>query len=285
MTEAEQRTPEELIVRYEFEPTLKDLYVEGSDDKIILEDFFEKNEIEDVKIFEISTVNIPEVEGNENSNRTRLKTLAEILFHELSDDNKVFCLIDSDFDCLAGFKEINPKLLATDYANMEMYFFTGSTIKNINRHCLKKYKITKPIKDDFIVPMLTDLFLVRYVNSKRKWHLTYLNFEKIIKYDKGKFSFDTDLYIKRYLNKNGRLAELNNFKDEIALVKLNEKSDARCYIHGHDFLELICIIINKFLRKKTIYTPEIIYNFLKVSADYNDFAKEPLFSFLLRAMR
>jgi len=285
MTEAERRTPEELIAKYEFEPTLKDIYVEGSDDKIILEDFFEKHGIEDVKIFEISTVNIPEVEGGENSNRTRLKTFADILFHGLSDDNKVFCLIDSDFDWLTEVKEINPKLLATDYANMEMYFFTDSAIKNINRHCLKKYKITKHIKDDFIVPVLTDLFLVRYVNSKVKWRLTYLNFDKIIKYNKGKFSFDTDLYIKRYLDKNGRGADLNDFKDEIALMSLNKKLDARRYIHGHDFLELICIIVNKFLRKKTIYTPEIIYNFLKVSADYNDFAKEALFSFLLRVMR
>ena len=170
-----------------------------------------------------------------------------MLFHELSDDNAVFCLIDSDFDWLAEVREINPKLLATDYANMEMYFFTDSTIKNINRHCLKKYKITKPIKDDFIVPMLTDLFLVRHVNSKEKWRLTYLNFEKIIKYDKGKFSFDTDIYVKRYLNKNGRLAELNDFKGELASVRLNNSSFAPKFLSKYRWSNQFWVPLIQFL--------------------------------------
>jgi hypothetical protein len=37
MSEAEARTIAELVTRYEFEPKLKDIYVEGADDKAILE--------------------------------------------------------------------------------------------------------------------------------------------------------------------------------------------------------------------------------------------------------
>lgn len=73
------RTLKELALRYEFEPELCDIYVEGPSDKALLESFFEDCGRSDIAVYTIDSVNVPSTtvakENLANNNRGRLISL------------------------------------------------------------------------------------------------------------------------------------------------------------------------------------------------------------------
>lgn len=283
MPEAERHSIAELITRYELETTLRDIYVEGPEDKVILDGILEEQEITGVSIFDISCVDVPAIPGEENNNRSRLIQLSqEFITHFTNTPLQVTCLIDSDFDYLNGNLLSNAFLITTDYANMEMYFFTSDIIGKLNQRCLIREKICNQTINNFLIPLLKILFLIRYVNTKPYWHLENYDFEKLISYNKSKFHFELDDYIRRYLNKNGRLSDYKQFKTEIKDVKIPDCKDHRCFIHGHDFLTVLRKILNCLVRKKRFQDNEILFDVLKTSADYKVLANERMFSEIIR---
>lgn len=282
MYEPERRKIEELIARYEFEPELKDIYVEGPEDKFVLDGYFEEKGLA-VAVFEIDSVDVPNKANRENSNRSRVIDLANQLNDELDASvENLFFLIDSDFDFIKNEnKSENPRLLRTDYANLEMYFFSDSILEKFNRRCLKKRKITPETLNGFLIPTLKELFKIRYVNENPDWRLEYLPFEKLLQYEKGDFSFDYEKYLERYLNKNGRLRVLQKYKDQIKQYEIDERLDHRCFIHGHDFLATLLFVVNKLCGEKRYPSQDVLFDLLKSCADYEEFDKENLFTTFL----
>ena len=61
MEVAEKRKISELITLYYLEPKLRDIYIEGITDKLVIERFLKKNKISDVKIIEIDSINFTEL--------------------------------------------------------------------------------------------------------------------------------------------------------------------------------------------------------------------------------
>lgn len=59
MADEKRRRLEELIARYELEPSLCDIYVEGLTDKFLIQWFLDKLGIDNYAIYEIDTVEIP----------------------------------------------------------------------------------------------------------------------------------------------------------------------------------------------------------------------------------
>ena len=109
----ERRTIDELLTRYEFEPSLKDIYVEGIKDKTIIEEVLFQNGITDVSVFDISSIHI-ENKNIKGGNRARVIELASILSEKLENTN-VVCVIDNDFRHINGqsvffFNTINYRL-------------------------------------------------------------------------------------------------------------------------------------------------------------------------------
>lgn len=285
MADAERRTIEELVTRYQFEPSLKDVYVEGAEDKAILEGMLEVHGVSGVSVFEISSVHVPADSGEENSSRTRLVKLARSLLQAFPDGQLCLaCVIDTDFDHLTGEGEENTFLLKTDYANMEMYFFAPNVFERLNRSNPRKRRITAHMRERFMVQTLQALFVIRYVNSDPKWHLQELSFDKVLCYKNGRFAFDREEYVRRYLNKNGRAKQVE-FAKEVAAVAIPCGLDAHCCMHGHDFLVLLRKMLN-YLRGRNVYgNKEVVFSILRVCADYTALAKEPLFATILRRFR
>ncbi len=282
MPEDERRTIEELVTRYEFEPNLKDIYVEGPEDKAILEGMLEEHQIAGVYVFEISSVDVPTELGEETSSRMKLVKLARELVGALQGKRlRLACVIDSDFDYITGHLDNNAFLLSTDYANMEMYFFSSGVFERLNRQCLRGRRITAHMIDNFMVPTLQSLFLIRYVNSTPDWHMKYLPFEKLLSFRRGHFDFNRDEYIRRYLSRNGRLSELAEFRQEIEAVGIPCGLDARCFMHGHDFLALLRRMLNN-LRGRNVYgNDEVVFSILRACADYKALAQGQMFATIL----
>jgi len=286
MPEAERRTVQELVTRYEFEPNLKDIYVEGPEDKAILDAMLEEHQIEGVSVFEIANVHVPSEYGEENSSRTRLVKLATLLVEALGAERpRVACVVDSDFDSLSACREENAFLVRTDYANMEMYFFSPPSLERISRRCLRGKRISDYMIAKFMVPTLQSLFLIRYVNSREEWHLHCMSFDRLVSFRRGRFGFDRDEYLRRYLNKNGRVRDFAAFVEALEAVAVPSGRDARCFIHGHDFLRLLRRMLN-CLRGQNVYgNEEVVFSILRAGADYAALAEEAMFAEILRRFR
>ena len=145
MEDEKRRRFEELVARYELEPSLRDIYVEGLTDKSLLEWFLEKCGIDNYAIYEIDTVEITAHElynlGLNDNARSRVIALALKLNNYFKEClPSVICVADRDFDYLLGVSEFDCDLLLfTDYTSIEMYLFNPSIIQKflqfITRPC------------------------------------------------------------------------------------------------------------------------------------------------------
>jgi len=283
MANADRRTIEELVTRYELEPSLKDIYVEGAEDKRIVDAMLEEHRISGVSVFEVSSVDVPTDPHEETGNRTKLMRLARALLEAFRDGQlRLVCIIDSDFDHLSGNEEQNAFLLKTDYANMEMYFFSPAVIDKMNRHCLRSPRLTDRIRQRFMVPTLQFLFRVRYVSARPKWKLKESPFEKLVSLAEGHFAFDKHEYIRRYLNKNSRYAERSEFQSEVEGVGIPPQLDARCFMHGHDSLALLRKMLNCLGDRRVSKDVDALFSTLRGCADYTALAQEPMFAAILQ---
>ena len=103
MEDEKRRKLDELVVRYQLEPSLNDVYVEGLTDKRIIQWFLDKSNLDtkNVAVYEIDTIDIPTdrlfaLELN-NGNRSRVIFLAFEL-QSLFEGSlpPVICIADKD---------------------------------------------------------------------------------------------------------------------------------------------------------------------------------------------
>ena len=284
MPEAERRLIHELITRYQLEPSLQDIYVEGSDDKAIIEGVMEEHGITGVKVLEISCVEVPIGRGEDTGSRAKVVELAKALSQAFQGEElHVACVIDADLDHVFGATENNALLIRTDYTDIEMYFFTSEVFDKLNQQCIRGRKLSAYMVNGFMVSTLTSLFLIRCGNAKLEWHLEPHDFDTLISFDRnqGRFTFDKAEYVKRYLNKNRRFPKREEFLRQVEAIELPEELDRRCFIHGKDFVSLLRIMLNELRGKKVYPSEENVFTLLRACANYASLAEEPMFAKIL----
>jgi hypothetical protein len=219
--------------------------------------------------------------GNESGNRSRVIDLSKTLSEKLSGVYKVACIIDCDFDVFLKHEDRvdNRYLLRTDYSCMEMYFYTQNQIELVNKSCLKTKKISGLNRCDFIKNTLMRMFSLRYINEHLDWRVGCVDLTDCVSFKANDFVFDEEVYVNKYLGRGGRMRDLNKFKAALASILIDPASDFRCYIHGHDFRELLAWVVCK-LRGDSRHTEGSIYDLLKVGGCIVCFSGEPLFASL-----
>ncbi len=279
---AERRTIDELVTLYELEPDLRDIYVEGPSDKAILEGLLEEIGISGVSVSDISSVDIPADPGNEDDedgNRDRVVKLAKALGEALENsDVRLACIVDSDFDHLTASDGSAAFLLKTDYANMEMYFFSAHVMEKLNRRCFRNRRITESMRQAFMVPTLQLLFRIRYANFELGWKLKKLPFDGFVSLKGDAFDFDGERYVREYVTKNGRYPDRSAFSQKVSGVAFPSELDPRCFIHGHDFTILLRKMLQTLGEKKLSKDIGVLISALHLCADYAAMAQEPLFA-------
>lgn len=257
---------EEIITKYTLEPSLdKEIYVEGSTDKALIEYFLKKSNIKDITVLEIETVNIDKANvismNLDDNNRSRLIYLSNLV------NIGVVCIIDSDFDFLKTPSYTKPAhLLTTDYTSMELYCFNKETLEKI----LLGYPSQQPedyqIFLNILGTILMDLFLIRFAKDNISKSLTYIEFSKQLTINAQNITFAREVYLKKYLRNNSTLiAEFETFIEE---KKENLPTDFRKKIHGHDFVFLLQFYLGitqkdaKEAFKKSLY-PSLEFENLK----------------------
>jgi hypothetical protein len=234
---------DELFARYELEPSLTDVYVEGKDDEVY-KWFFQAKGLRDVKVYPIDTVAIDDkvlakYGLNKESDQQKVIALAEELRSEFEGDElRVRCVVDADYDRHLGRIRNNDFLEYTDYTSLEMYFFSKPALDKFIGIVLKGLPVTSSFVIKNMAQVLQRVFIIRLSNEKLKWGMSFPkleNLKKYFKWTKMKIEFKEREFIKNYLTKNGRSKQIAEFECVMGACTKQLDADVRHNIRGHDF--------------------------------------------------
>ncbi|ACK70290.1 hypothetical protein PCC7424_1858 [Gloeothece citriformis PCC 7424] len=284
-----RRSLDELLARYELEPTLRDVYVEGLTDKVIIEWFLEQCKQTNYAVYDIDTVEIPAEllfsEGLVDNNRSRVIFLALYIEKHLSNSKSVICIADRDFSLILNNENISSKfLLFTDYTSMDIYLFNEVIIEKFCRLVLRIPNLVAKDVLDNLSQVLEELFLIRATNQILKLEMEWLSFDRCCSFKDNLIEFQTEIFIERYLNKNGKIAEKNLFIAKFRELRTSNIIDIRYKIRGKDFLELLCWYIKPYLSKdkRSFSELEVVRGSLLGCLELNFLLQENLFEQLLQ---
>jgi len=248
MTDLPRRTIEELQTRYDHEPSLRDIYVEGFFDIDLVRWFLDCIQARDVEVYPIETVDIPNDMPDginpEGGNRTRVIRLANALDHSVP-KGRVICIIDSDFDRIAEELEQDwttwklRHLLQTDVTAMEMYLFSATSVAKLIHLVARNHDIdiSKLLAD--IGTVLRQVFAVRYTSFVGGFRFQWIDFTNCCTSRGGYVKFDQDDFLHRLLNRNAAQPRAAEFRSRVAAVANKISEDPRFASHGHDFVDLL----------------------------------------------
>ncbi|MFP5275604.1 MAG: hypothetical protein ACLGPM_00695 [Acidobacteriota bacterium] len=246
---AERRTLDELVARYDLEPELGDVYVEGMFDKDVLTRCFHDFGQMDRIVYEIDTVEIPMAtlvrEGLDEGNKQRVIALARIL-QRIEREIACRCLVDRDLDHWFGPLETTRTLVWTEHCSIELYFFTDAVLQE-----LLIVAARAQIQDwrKFICSMtnaLLDLYAMRLADRELGWSMQWLSTHKQLKAGPDQIEFNKEEYVRRLLLKNGRSKRAADFSATLAKRRSSLICDPRRAIRGHDLTDVLSWTIRAF---------------------------------------
>jgi hypothetical protein len=279
-----KRRLEEIRARYELEPCLKDIYVEGSNDCSLLTWFFRKKGERDICVYQIDTIEIPEtmfenLELDKGSSHDRVILLSEILNEHFKDKKlKVRCVADTDYDRYLHRCRKNQLLEYTDYTCTEMYLFNEVCISKVLNFILSSFPVSSLELLRNLSNILQKMFLMRLVNENLKWGMSWLDPKRYTSWNGKQIKFDHKNFIKNYLMKNGKLAQTDEFNDSIKGFQIQLHADVRHNIRGHDFTNLLFLTLKREGGRRFGFTD--IHTFERVLlgfADFDDIKNQGLF--------
>lgn len=281
--EPERREIDELITLHEVEPTLKEVVVEGSTDKELIEWFLGEHELADITVLAVEDIEVPAAEvlkrGLEDNNRGRVITLADLLEPSLKGTTKVTLIADKDFDRILGIQRSNGLLLLTDYTSMELYAFNVRSINKLLHFVIRGFPKDAPTVLQEIKSSLQCLFLVRLAHQELKYGLDEVSFKKSCQLQKGLgVVLSTNKYLQSLTRSNKALqlaleGKMNEFEAALS-------GDPRDSIHGHDFVNLLAWYVREHKNYKDV-TDDAIERSIPGIVELADFDKEGMFQELL----
>lgn len=279
-----KRQPSELIARYSLEPSLKEIYVEGLTDKLIVELFLEKENLLSTTCYEVSSIDFSEfiaLNPHLRSNKEKLIYLANDIFKNLNPANlKLRCIIDRDFDDILGIQHTSGFILSSDFSCIEAYILDEFTFKKILRIGLTNFPIDEKVMLAEMFKVLNNLFFIRCARVILKHEpLKLLEMDSAININKnGIIDFELEEYINKYVNKNhihkdyveGYLKQINDLKSQNCGNRLQ-------YFNGHDFIKLFFKYIN-VIKNTAKFKEDNFEKTLYVALEISALGKYPLFT-------
>jgi hypothetical protein len=240
----------ELITLYSLEPGLKDIYVEGENDKDLIEWVLSAHNIKDISVYSIDGIEInndilERHKLNRGSNRSKVLALSTELSQSLPVTCKIVCIADRDQEDYLPSGLGNCFLEFTDYNSTELYLLRSSIIRKFISLVLGGFPISEDRLVTQVLPILEDLYVLRLANQVLDWNMEWIkNFTKYVKITE-EFSFDRESFQKAYLQKNGKWNEKVVFERKVQELRSMFKEDPRFRLRGHDLMDLLYYVVKK----------------------------------------
>ena len=296
MTSELRRTLDELVVLYELEPGLRDLYVEGDTDLHFFRWFLRRAGLRDFRVYSIRSVHIEEhLLANHamcGGNKARVLETARHLSSSLSAQNyRHAFVVDRDFDTVLGeTRNVVGGLFVTDYSCLESYAYSSDTLqKFFELHLYKDHELGRLLPSRWAEALLL-MFSVRAVVQRAVWKRSWATAKRIPFTPQCTFvdhtlRFDLDMHATKLLNKNAWPITKLAFVTEVRGIAKQLHADARNSLHGHDFLELLAHFARTLKVKAPYSADKTVARGLLTCLDHGQLCKEPLFSSLLSRLR
>ena len=240
----------ELIALYSFESDLKDIYVEGVNDKKLIEWVLSAHNIKDIRVYLIDGVEVNDDilkrHGlNKGSNRSKVLALsAELAQSSLPVTCKIVCISDRDQEDYIPSGLNNCLLEFTDYNSTERYLLRSSVIRKFISLVLGGFLLSEHRLVTQAIPILEDLYVLRLAGQVLNWNMEWIKFKKYVQIAE-EFSFDREGFQKAYLLKNGKWYRRAVFEAKVEELRSMLKDDLRLRLRGHDLMELLYYAVKK----------------------------------------
>ncbi|MFH1671821.1 MAG: hypothetical protein ABIF87_00100 [Pseudomonadota bacterium] len=286
MNTEELKRVEEVLTLYEIE-AVKDLYVEGSLDKSLMEWFLREHGRDDVAVYTADILDVSNTLLLKHglrfpSNRSKLVALSYELAGLRSVTSSVLCIVDRDYDDVMSITRQNPFLALTDFNSMENYVLSNKHVRKFVTVALGNL----PCDIDTLLPqlgmILRQLFYIRAANEKLSWGMKWICPRKYITVRRDSLVFDCAAFVHVLLLKNGRSTQRSTFQKSIDSIASVSPSDDRLAIRGHDLMDILHLVASK-LHPKRNYGDTCFFGcaFL-ASVAVDDLAQYELFRNVLR---
>ncbi len=240
---------DELKARYSLEPSLKDIYVEGVNDKNLIEWVLSAHNINDIKVYSIDGIEIDDdiIEShklNSGSNRAKVLALSAELARSLPDTCKILCIADRDQEDYMPSGLDNCFLEFTDYNSTELYLLSSSIIRKFVSLVLGGFRISEDRLVAQAIPILEDLYVIRLASVALGWNMEWIKIKNYVHFSET-ISFDREGFKKAYLLNSGKLSKRAMFEKKIKELRLKLKDDFRFRLRGHDLMDLLYYAVKK----------------------------------------
>jgi len=284
----DKRTLDGLIAQYELEPALADVYVEGQRDKAILEWFLGRHSIDQVSVYAIDLIDIPETVVanlglNTGSNRSKVAALSVELHSHFADQIRVLCVIDRDFeDYIPMVSTASSSLCLTDGNSMETYAFNEGSLSKFTSVVLGGFPLSPRALMDCLRRVLRILYAIRLTNEKLGWGMEWLPIKKYISISGFEIEFHKDAFVLAYLQKNGRVARRGLFERKLQTYLTELPDDCTRTSRGHDLSEVMLPLINRLRKDRKFPNAAALEGALLGTLESHDLESYPLFQRILR---
>jgi hypothetical protein len=286
--QTEQKKIRELANRYWLEPTIKDVFVEGRADVSVVSRFLRLENLRDVCVYEIASVEIPPEPllnaGLHDGKRGRVIFLAWELQKTLSaSSSSVTCVADRDYDTVLDRNYQSPFLLFMDHCCMEMYCFDSDVLHSLLTALAPSLSPDSARILRKLAPLLQRLFALRATNIALGLGLKWLDsFEKSCTTVGDSIEFDEDDFITRYLGKNAQLKAKPQFVQKLSEISLKMDGDSRMFIRGHDLSLVLAWYLREHCSKTSpFFQPQVLEKFLLAMIDHAQLHNSQFFRTLL----
>jgi len=246
--ETNRWTIPELIARYELEPELIDVFVEGSLDREILTQAVQRSSLGPM-FYEVDSVNVSaellKKYGMSSGNKQRVIALANEL-SGLPAAAKVTCLVDRDLDHWFTDLVGSNRLKWSMYCSLECHFLTPESVRDIAQTTARaRIERLDTFQSSLLIALRT-LFSLRLVDREMNLALSWTALRKYLSREGDAMVFDNTKYVTALLHANAKRTIAPEFleRQQTWIRKLN--CDIRLSARGHDYTELLAWAISEF---------------------------------------
>ncbi|MEV7319316.1 DUF4435 domain-containing protein [Streptomyces sp. NPDC093970] len=278
----EKRSLEELVFAYEMEPGLRDVYVEGRTDKVLIEHALSAHE---VRVWEDGEIDIPgdlvRTHGLDVGCKGRVATIALELESRLSDkDLLVRCIVDADCDRVLEVSLVDAKYLRyTDFTCIESYFWDATHLRKYIKIGLHDtLGLTAEEVLEKVNPILKEIFLLRVAQKHLNmgWH--WVSVSSCVTTKKATISFDREKFVQKYLQSNSAWDRREDLERIVEWYRPKLDNDIRHCLQGHDLTEVMSELVKECVKPKGLGQVEIVARMLAMTIDRDDLTNLPLLS-------
>jgi hypothetical protein len=249
---ADRRTIAELKARYELEPSLRDVYVEGPSDRTLVElALMSLGQNDRVRAYEVDTVNVPtgllEARSLPDGNKGRLLALADELAINSTRDlqGSVVCLVDLDLDEILGTSRDYALLVYTVAMSLDVVLTEPAVVGKLLSVVLLGFP--QPVEELLgqLLPVLNERVLHRLAAAHLRICVGPPGLAKSCAFDGLTLEFRPRAFVRKYLEKAGSVSLESQFLEIVERYRAQICREPRKYIHMEDFFELLHFCVHK----------------------------------------